>query len=204
MHFLSFSPKYSFQYLIICIKVGNVLLMWNFIPKDFSLTRRNYNYTRTLLNRRSLWIFACTLHFQKKNQNAACFDGMADGAGSLLHFIAPHCRRSFSISHLPPPHEATEFLGEGNVGEQSLPIPSPQCHGREGISTRIRPQRDSRTWWWSSRCIYGAGGFLAPSCWMWHPARLHPGVDPACIPAEPCATAGKQPMGQDPRIWGSE
>lgn len=135
-----FSPKNSLQYLIIHVKVGNVPLTWAFIPKDFSLTRRNYNYTRTLLySSRSLWSFGCTLHFQRKNPSAACPDGMADGAGSLLLCFIAHCKRNFSLSHLPPPSEATEreFLRDGYVAEQCLPMPSPQSHGREGISTRI-------------------------------------------------------------------
>lgn len=205
MYFLSFSPKYSLQYLIISIKVGSVLLTWAFIPKDFSLTRRNYNYTRTLLySRRSLWILACTLHFQRKNPNAACPDGMADGAGSLLlHFIAAHWRRSFSISHLPPPPEAAELLGEGNVGEQSLPIPSPQCHGREGIPTRIRLRRTP-----------GHGGGV-PEVFMvledsWHPTGGC-GIQPGSIlvwilPASQqiLVPKDKQPVCQATRIWGSK
>lgn len=29
-------------------------------------------------------------------------------------------------------------------------------------------------------------------------------MDPACIPADPCATAGKEPVNQDTAIWGSK
>lgn len=137
MHFISFSSKYSLPYVIIHVTVGNVLLMWAFIPKDFSLTRTDCKHQDTSPWWKIPLDFACTLLFQRKNPDAACPDGMAARAARLLlYFTAPRCRRSFSIPPRPPPCEAAEdeVLGEGNVGEESLPIPSPQCRGREGIS----------------------------------------------------------------------
>lgn len=50
MHFLSFSPKYSLQYLIVHAKVGNMFLIWAFINKGILLTRRNSKHQKT-----SMW-----------------------------------------------------------------------------------------------------------------------------------------------------
>lgn len=125
--------------------------------------------------------------------------------GAFCSILLLHIAGEASPSHichlLVKLHREREFLRQGNVAKQPLPMPSLQCHGREGISTSIRILRGAA----------GAGGGV-PDVFMvledsWQPAaggaRIHPGMDPACIPADPCATAGKQPGGQETRIWGS-
>lgn len=133
MHFLSFSLKYSLQYLIIHFKVGNVLLMWAFIPKDSSLTRRNYNYTRTFLHgRRSLWIFACPLHFQRKNPKCSlsCWKGRWSWEPSALFYCSTLQEKLLHLTSATSLWSYTErgsSLGKEMWQNSPFPCPHPSA-----------------------------------------------------------------------------
>lgn len=99
--------------------------------------------------------------------------GLGAFCSVLLHTV-----RETSPSHIC--HLLQKLQRESSLGTdmwQNSVFPCP--HPRAMAEREYPPgsaQRDSRTCCCTSRCVYDAGGFLAPSCWRWHPARtiLHP------------------------------
>lgn len=122
--------------------------------------------------------------------------------GAFCPVLLLHIAGEASPSHIC--HLLVELHGEitpwgrkcGRTASSHPLTPEPRQTGN--IHQDQDPQRDGRTWWRSSGWRISGTQLL----------DVAPSQDPSrrgstSIPADPCASAGRQPVGQDTRIWGS-